>query len=202
MFYRKYQCSPETPVSNLVLIKTHRTGSTSVGNIFYRYGDMKNLSFVLPTSASFQYYWPLRFHPSHTRLDLLNKALPNMAINVGRYSKQHILPMMPNNTVALTILRDPIRHFESVYEYADISRLIGLSNVSRDPFAMFLAAPRSSVIEFVKGTKSFAIELNLLKNGEEIFKFLQTYQKYYTTILRLSEDPVQTFWLPCNILSK
>ncbi len=101
-----------------------------------------------------------------------------MAINVGRYSKQHILPMMPNNTVALTILRDPIRHFESVYEYADISRLIGLSNVSRDPFAMFLAAPRSSVIEFVKGTKSFAIELNLLKNGEEIFKLLQTNQKY------------------------
>ncbi len=73
--------------------------------------------------------------------------------------------MMPNNTVVLAILRDPVRHFESVYEYADISRLTGLWNTSHDPFATFLEAPRSNVIEFVKDAKTFAIELNLLKNG-------------------------------------
>eukprot|EP00794_Sanderia_malayensis_P015009 gene15009-16558_t len=162
----KLECNPEAPLINIVLLKTHRTGSTSIGNILYRYGDFRNLTFVLPTSASFQYFWPLRFHPSHTRLDLLNKVKPNMAVNIGRYSSmRYILPMMPNDTVVMTILRDPVRHFESVYEYADISTLIGLWNSSRDPFAKFLEAPRNNVIEFVKDSKKFSIELNLLKNG-------------------------------------
>lgn len=89
-----------------------------------------------------------------------------MAVNIGRYSRRQILPMIRNDSFVITILRNPVDHFESVYEYADISKLTGLWNKTRDPFGTFLNAPRNNVIEFVQHSKSFAIELNMLKNGE------------------------------------
>ena len=75
--------------------------------------------------------------------------------------------MMTNDSFMITILRNPVNHFESVYEYADISKLIGLANTSRDPFDEFLKAPKNNVVQFVRNSKSFAIELNMLKNGKK-----------------------------------
>ena len=185
---RQLNCSLEDPLTNVVLLKTHRTGSTSIANIFHRYGDFNNLSFVLPSAATFHYFWPLRFHHSHTRLDLLNKQKANMAINIGRYSKRNIVPMMPNDTVVLVILRDPVRHFESVFEYAEISRLMGLLNASQNALSTFLAAPRETVIGFVKSSKSFAVELNLLKNGEKVVTEL------FSVAIRSSTAPKVEQW--------
>ena len=166
-FHRHLQCNQDNPLKNIVLLKTHRTGSSTLGNILQRYGDIRNLSFMLPAASSYQYYWPLRFHISHARTDLLNKEKPNMAINIGRFNSRQIVPTMPNDTVVMTILRDPVYHFESVYEYADISRLTGLSNSSRDPFREFIEAERNySLRPFAQNSSSFALEMNLLKNGK------------------------------------
>ena len=73
---------------------------------------------------------------------------------------------MSNDSFMITILRNPINHFESVYEYADTSKLIGLWNTTRDPFGAFLEAPRNTVIEFVQNSKSYMMELNMLRNGK------------------------------------
>ena len=89
-----------------------------------------------------------------------------MAVNIGRFNSRHILPMISNDSFMITILRNPIDHFESVYEYADTSKLIGLWNTTRDPFGAFLEAPRNTVIEFVKNSKSYIMELNMLRNGK------------------------------------
>ena len=94
-----------------------------------------------------------------------------MLVNAGRFVRTHINPMMHNETRIISILRDPVDHFESVYEYADISKLIGLSNSTLDPFETFLEAPKNNVIEFVRNSRSFAMELNLLKNGIVKIKF-------------------------------
>ena len=94
-----------------------------------------------------------------------------MAVNIGRFNKRQILPMISNDSFLITILRDPIDHFESVYEYTDISKLIGLWNKTRDPFGTFIEDPRNNMIEFVRNSTPYAIEVNMLKNGKQ--KFLE-----------------------------
>lgn len=89
-----------------------------------------------------------------------------MAVNIGRFNRRQVSSMMMNDSFVIAILRNPVDHFESVYEYADISKLIGLWNTTRDPFGTFLDAPKNDVIEFVQNSKSFAIELNMLRNGK------------------------------------
>ena len=42
----KQQCDAKI---NIVLLKTHKTGSSTVQNILYRFGDARGLSFVLPS---------------------------------------------------------------------------------------------------------------------------------------------------------
>eukprot|EP00795_Rhopilema_esculentum_P007153 gene7153-12809_t len=162
---RSPMCNASKPLVNIVSIKTHRTGSSTLANILYRFGEQRNLTFILPSASTYQYFWPLRFHISHAAVNLLNKEQPNMLVNAGRFARTHIKPMMHNDTMIISILRDPVDHFESVYEYADISKLIGLSNSTLDPFETFLEAPKNNVIKFVQNSRSFAMELNLLKNG-------------------------------------
>jgi len=121
-----------------------------------------------------------------------------MAVNIGRYNKRQILPMICNDSFLITVLRDPINHFESVYEYADFSKLIGLWNKTRVPFGTFLEAPRNNVIEFVRNSTPYAMELNMLKNGmafdlgleqdkfsdeEEIVEFIERINKNVNLVL-------------------
>ena len=89
-----------------------------------------------------------------------------MVVNIGRFSNRQLLPLISNDSFMITILRNPVNHFESVYEYADISKLIGLWNKTHDPFNAFLQAPRNSTIEFVQNSRPVAIELNMLTNGK------------------------------------
>ena len=56
------------PVKNIIFAKTHKTGSTTVQNIIYRFGEEHHLMFVLPKSG--QHYFHLRQHFSQDQAEL------------------------------------------------------------------------------------------------------------------------------------
>ena len=89
-------------------------------------------------------------------------------INVGRNQPDKFRQVMPNNTIYLAILRDPVKQFESVFEYIDVSRVLELLRNSSDPFHDFLMSPLSHVIHQER-TRGFSPEMNMIKNGKIMF---------------------------------
>ena len=53
-----------TAVKNLVFAKTHKTGSSTLQNIFLRYGWTHNLTFVVPKAKTWMFSFKQKFKSS------------------------------------------------------------------------------------------------------------------------------------------
>ena len=91
-FYR-ISCSSKRPIQKVVFLRTHRSGSRTIANIMYRYGDLNDLGFALPKQKSYDFYWPLLFNPSFVDKKYLNVTPPNLLIN-ARYSPDTMASFM------------------------------------------------------------------------------------------------------------
>lgn len=101
--------------TNVFFLKTHKTASTTVQNIFFRFAEHNNLMVALPANpCDHQFCYPHIFsshfiHP-HT-------MPPNIVTNHLRFSRSELQRIMPNNTIYITILREPGAMFESLFSY-------------------------------------------------------------------------------------
>lgn len=59
--HTKTTCHPK---SHIVFLKTHKTASSTILNILYRYGESRNLTFALPLNKHSQLFYPF-FFASH-----------------------------------------------------------------------------------------------------------------------------------------
>ena len=59
--HTKATCHPK---SHIVFLKTHKTASSTILNVLYRYGDSRNLTFALPVNKHSQLFYPI-FFASH-----------------------------------------------------------------------------------------------------------------------------------------
>jgi len=50
----------ESEQHRIVFVKTHKTGSSTLANIMYRFGEKRNLKFMLPTD-DLRLGWPAAF---------------------------------------------------------------------------------------------------------------------------------------------
>ncbi|XP_041842419.1 galactose-3-O-sulfotransferase 3 [Melanotaenia boesemani] len=101
--------------TNIVFLKTHKTASTTMQNLLFRFAERHNLTVALPVQAcGHQFCYPRSFasqliHP-HT--------LPaNIITNHMRFNKAELKRLMPNDTIYITILREPASMFESLFSY-------------------------------------------------------------------------------------
>ncbi|KAI4901137.1 hypothetical protein NFI96_030378, partial [Prochilodus magdalenae] len=100
---------------SVVFLKTHKTASSTVQNILYRFAERNNLTLALPiTACDHQFCYPRLFsshfvHP-HT-------MPPHIITNHMRFSHSEVRRLMPNDTVYVTILREPGAMFESLFSY-------------------------------------------------------------------------------------
>ncbi|XP_072027109.1 galactose-3-O-sulfotransferase 2-like isoform X2 [Amphiura filiformis] len=130
------------PITKIVYIKTHKTGSTTVASIFQRFGYHRNLSFALPKtshifnnnnlfSRKFITPWPAKFAKSHPHYDML--------VNHAIYNRPELDRVIPNATY-VTILRDPVPQLESAFGYFEMAKGMGLSK-KQEPFEIFMNNP-------------------------------------------------------------
>ena len=116
-----------SPVTNVLFLKTHKTGSSTVSNIFFRYGDSRDLSFILGGDTLIG--WPRRFIIEHTLKR--NNLQPNFLCSHTRYSKKTMNYLFPKNgSKYITILRNPVEQFESVFSYMGLGKVY---NLGADP---------------------------------------------------------------------
>ena len=103
-------CKPETKV---VFSKTHKTGSTTVQDILFRYGVRNNLNFAFPPNL--MHIHPVRYPMNMMQLVRSKKTYDIFAFH-GMWKLEEISKVIPRG-VRFTILRDPVTCFESIYYY-------------------------------------------------------------------------------------
>lgn len=65
----------------------------------------------------------------------------------------------------ITVVRDPVSHFESLFYRKHLDYLFKLENTS-NPLAEFLKYPDQSYKTYLKNEKNIDIKLNLAVNGK------------------------------------
>ncbi|KAJ7388713.1 hypothetical protein OS493_035991 [Desmophyllum pertusum] len=113
------------PMQQVLFLKTHKTGSSTMANIFFRYGDSRNLTFVLGPGTLLG--WPNKFRIAFP-LRFFSKA-PNILCSHARFNKQPMNWLFPKETSKyVTILRNPVDNFESVFNFAHLGKSFGLGD--------------------------------------------------------------------------
>ena len=112
-----------------------------MANIFFRYGDSRDLSFVLGQDTLIG--WPRRFQTSFA--PSFDGFQPNFLCSHTRYSQKPMNHLFPKTTaIYVTILRNPVDQYESVFNYMGLGDIYGFG---RDP-GKSLEAFLSAEIEF------------------------------------------------------
>ena len=165
-----------SPIRKVLFLKTHKTGSSTVANIFFRYGDARGLSFVLGSDPMVG--WPQRFRLSNTLPH--NGHQPNFLCSHTRYNKKPMHLLFPKNTsIYVTILRNPVEQFESVFNYVEFGEVYGFGSDPTKSITPFLR----NGIAFKDITKS---QSSVLARNPMLYDFGLDYQ-YYQNVTAVQE---------------
>ncbi|CAJ1075702.1 galactose-3-O-sulfotransferase 2 [Xyrichtys novacula] len=107
---------PRTQTPPVVFLKTHKTGSSTVQNLLFRMGERDRATFAFPRHT-YHFNYPESFSAKFvdelpdgsSQYDLL---CSNMRLDVGQLKQ-----VMPEDAIYITILREPLRTFESIFSY-------------------------------------------------------------------------------------
>ena len=119
----------------MLFLKTHKTGSSTVSNIIFRYGESRGLSFILGRDTTIG--WPKRFRLRHSLPR--NGSRPNILCSHTRYSKTTMNHLFPKpSSVYITILRNPVDQFESTFNFVGFGQIYGLGKDPTESLKRFL----------------------------------------------------------------
>ena len=124
-----------SPFQHVLFLKTHKTGSTTIANILFRYGDTRDLTFVLGEDTLIG--WPRRYQVSFSLP--LESPQPNFLCSHARYNKKPMNYVFPKATSKyVTILRNPVDQYESVFNYMGLGDIYGFGRNPRKALETFL----------------------------------------------------------------
>ncbi|XP_078594376.1 galactosylceramide sulfotransferase-like isoform X1 [Branchiostoma floridae x Branchiostoma japonicum] len=123
------------PKQNVAFVKVHKAGSTTVQSVFLRYGYSHNLTVMLPggrNPASFS--WPN--NPSPGDAYPVSGGVYNILTHHARYHPETIQARMPPDTVRVAIMRHPLDHLKSMFNFIHLNTKYKLLSIN--PIQTFL----------------------------------------------------------------
>ncbi|KAJ0055762.1 hypothetical protein NL108_011408, partial [Boleophthalmus pectinirostris] len=99
--------------TDVVFLKTHKTASSTMQNILFRFAERHNLTVALPNYGG-QFSYPYLFQRSSVHPHTLP---PNIITNHMRFNKKELEKLMPPGSVYITTMRDTSSMFESLFVY-------------------------------------------------------------------------------------
>lgn len=150
---------------------------------------------ALPIIGYNRFRWPLYFHWTSVDMYRLGQNYANFLTNHARYSRASMDAIMELDSSYVTILRNPVNQFESMFDYMELSKLFGLYNTS-DPIRRFLLKPYEYLRNMTLTQRGFPEAANLIRNG--MFFDLGLRPRYYdnrTLILKEIEKIDKEFFL-------
>ena len=134
-----------------MFLKTHKTGGSTIANILFRYGDSRNLTFVLGSLARGGNHlgWPQRFRISSA---LPSYRPPNILCSHTVFNKKPINWLFPREiSKYVTIIRNPVDNFESLFNYYRLGNDLGLGDDPVVSLEIFLKRPSSFYSKVKRG---------------------------------------------------
>ncbi|XP_013881504.1 galactose-3-O-sulfotransferase 3, partial [Austrofundulus limnaeus] len=101
--------------TNVAFLKTHKTASSTLQNILFRFAEHNNLTMALPRSNCAPLFCYPKVFSSHFVHPVTLRA--NMITSHMRFNKTALQRLMPYDTKYITILREPASMFESLFTY-------------------------------------------------------------------------------------
>ncbi|XP_037615583.1 galactose-3-O-sulfotransferase 4 isoform X1 [Sebastes umbrosus] len=106
-------CQPHT---HITFLKTHKTASSTMLNMLYRFGEERDLRFALP--LGYQLGYPLPFNAHRVKGYRGPRAVEfHIMCNHMRFNKPEVEKVMPADTFYFSIIRNPVALAESSFAY-------------------------------------------------------------------------------------
>ncbi|XP_068921139.1 galactose-3-O-sulfotransferase 2-like isoform X2 [Petaurus breviceps papuanus] len=112
---REAACTPKT---HIFFLKVHKSASSTIMNILFRFGEQRNLTFALPIDQFSQLFYPFHFVAEVVEgfKDGTRSSFDIMCHHM-RFLQTEVQRVMPNDTFYFSILRNPIHLMESSFMY-------------------------------------------------------------------------------------
>lgn len=131
-------CSPKV---NVMFMKTHKTASSTILNILFRFGEKHRLRFAFPDGRN-DFFYPSPFLCSYVK-DYKPGDCFNVVSNHMRFDQKEVAKLLPPDAVYITILRDPVDLFESSFHYYHRAVPLTWNIKSDNKLAAFLNNPEA-----------------------------------------------------------
>lgn len=189
-----------TPKRHIVFSKTHKTGSSALQNVFFRFALKHELTLVLPKQGHLlNYAGPIRFENVLPPLSCdPNAKKYDMLVQHAVFDYDRIAPHMHNDSVYVTILRDPAKTAESNYNYFSLKRFFNVSfnEFMKDPENHLKKERRKPILHNLQAfdlglpSKYFLIPsiVNEFVNKiDKLFDLVMIYEYFWESLILLQE---------------
>ncbi|XP_074860687.1 galactose-3-O-sulfotransferase 2-like [Carettochelys insculpta] len=105
------------PQTNVMFLKTHKTASSTIMNILFRFAEKHNLPLALPAGQAYHLGYPHCFRAHVVEGFQSMGQSYNIMCNHMRFNLPEVQKVMPNTTTYFSILRNPVSLMESSYTY-------------------------------------------------------------------------------------
>ncbi|CAH1797940.1 unnamed protein product [Owenia fusiformis] len=172
-----YTESPDKcqPVKHFVFIKGKKCGGSTITNVFLRYGETHDLTFILPKPRT----------SLITKEDMERHIGDDIDVIVhhAKYDEKLMERLMPKDTVYIGVIREPLNHLKSYYNYRNFGNIL-----SKPTLAKFEENPWDYMEELgdeVKNFQSawFGWDENKTLDEDIIRKFVEDIEKRFDLIL-------------------
>ncbi|NXL84341.1 G3ST2 sulfotransferase, partial [Alectura lathami] len=103
--------------TNVMFLKTHKTASSTILNILFRFSEKHSLTVALPADQLFHLGYPERFVTGFVENFQSQGQNYNVMCNHLRFNPSEVRKVMAKNTFYFSIVRNPVALLESSYVY-------------------------------------------------------------------------------------
>ncbi|XP_078616839.1 galactose-3-O-sulfotransferase 3-like [Branchiostoma floridae x Branchiostoma japonicum] len=135
------ECNGGKERKHIAYPRNHKVaGSTFSWSVLSRYAYTKRLNVVVPNPWDVgSRMYPYTFDPDYYMPPPPNQTF-DIFVHHTIYNRTRFQEIMPNDTIYVTIIRKPLNHLKSAWNYYNYSKRFRLSNVT-NPIETFLANP-------------------------------------------------------------
>ncbi|KAM4694600.1 galactose-3-O-sulfotransferase 2-like [Discoglossus pictus] len=162
------------PHNHIFFLKTHKSASSTVMNILFRFGEYHNLTFAFPIKEDSQFMYPQFFSSRFVEGYSPNSSeMFNIMCHHMRFHLAEVEKVMPKDTFYFTIMRNPVSLMESAFsyfKYSDaFSKAKDLEDFLNNNSTFYV--PKRSTNNFAKNLVTF--DLGFDHNGLDTVKHFQ-----------------------------
>ena len=183
--------------NRVAFLKVHKAGSSTAQNIFLRYGESRNLTFVISKHRKGQYDNVISTVTSMNETNTLppppNKTFDVLCCHV-LYNKETFDKYMPNDTAYIGIIREPFTHFLSTLNYFRSRNIFGKIK-AENPVLVYLQDPEQyerGILRYYSFTNNrMAVEFDFPESlftnysNEESSSYLEKLDKEFELVIIL-----------------